>query len=178
MTVILDADTWSCLCWVDGLFLDFCCCLWFLGGCGSCGLTHRKFFWAPARCDHGIPGRVCFRYCELTHRNEYGLDRRAVGFTEDRKAGHPIRICLVSWERGQRVKRDHSRWSTIELGMRLRVGSAGEEGDWRSEAHHLFHWPTCFLGQRVPKECLWKLLTERKGWGSERSKNSYQIFSK
>jgi hypothetical protein len=32
-TVILDADMWSCLCWIGVLFFDFCFPLWSLGEC-------------------------------------------------------------------------------------------------------------------------------------------------
>ena len=39
--------------------------------------------------------------------------------TGGRKAGCSIRIRLVSWERGQREKKDDSRKSATELGIRM-----------------------------------------------------------
>ena len=50
--VILDAEIWTCLCWVGILFSDFFCPPWFPGECVGCMLPGREFFWDPDMCGH------------------------------------------------------------------------------------------------------------------------------
>lgn len=70
-----------------------------------------------------------------------GVVKESIG---RRKARCSIKICLVSWEWGQRMRSGHSK-----VYYRAGDGTGGieygeEMGEWRSEANHLLSWPVCF----------------------------------
>lgn len=57
-----------------------------------------------------------------------GVVRESIG---GRKARCSIKICLVSWEWGQRIRSGHSKQCATELGMEL--GVLDMEKRWESE---------------------------------------------
>lgn len=67
MIIMLDSDIWPCLSWVEFSFLAFCCSLWILKECGSCGLASRVLL-SPRQV------KILSRYVELTWRNREGLE--------------------------------------------------------------------------------------------------------
>lgn len=89
--VILGFDIWSCLCWVDVLFLGFYS-LWFLRKCDGCVLPSRKFFWDPDICGHWRFWVKCVSWCwKLTIRNWVCLEEScSVGLEKGRKQNIPI----------------------------------------------------------------------------------------
>lgn len=60
LILVLGADIWSCLCWVDVLFLGFWYPLWLLGGCDSHVLPGKEFFWDLDRFGHWRFRATCF----------------------------------------------------------------------------------------------------------------------
>lgn len=108
---------------LSGCFIPFfLLSLWFLGVCGGCVLPGRKFCWDSARCGHCAFLVKCVSKCwKLTLKNENCWWVIRGSSQEKIRAGCFTTICLVSWERGQIVRRGHNRHPAA--GWRMRLGN-------------------------------------------------------
>lgn len=110
-------------------------------------------------------------YWELTLSNGGDLERGGVRcFTRGRKTRYVTRICLVTWKWGHRGRRGQSRYSTIDLGTRMKHRiwrRGGRMKVWRSPTcshggHHHHHFDACLYPSDKEKECIGMDLGSRK----------------
>lgn len=190
MIIILVANILSCLCWVSFLFLGFCCPFWSLecvtvydqwgswveltnrNGVGLEGWVVRwptglkkavstTSIWFWQALSAGFQGET-----NLIHGGcdkEMGWGRKAAGEDLLSSLGVPCLLpCLLGL--GQRGRRDHSRWSTTKLGVRL--GNWNLKVGGQVKIAYLMAWPVWPVGfQGKAALCTETLYGETKDWG-------------